>query len=42
MAIKFMDLFFALADGTFTVQAYVESSPTFDLFCFTKSANVQA
>ena len=33
MAVKFMDLFFALADGTFTIKTNIEGSSVFELFC---------
>ena len=33
MAVKFMDFFFALANGAFTVKTNVEGSSVFELFC---------
>ena len=33
MAVKFMNFFFALADGAFAVEANVEGSSVFELFC---------
>lgn len=34
MAVKFIDFFFALADGAFTVKTNVEGSAVFELFCY--------
>lgn len=33
MAVKFVDLFFALSDGAFTIKTNVERSSIFELFC---------
>ena len=33
MAVQFMNFFFALADGAFTIKTNVEGSSVFELFC---------
>lgn len=33
MAVQFVDFFFALADGAFTVKTNIERSSVFELFC---------
>ncbi len=40
MTIKFMDFFFALADGAFTIKTNVEGSSIFELFCYHMSASL--
>lgn len=34
MAVQFMNFFFALTDGTFSVKTNVEGSSVFELFCY--------
>lgn len=40
MAVKFMNFFFALADGAFTVKTNVEGSSVFELFCYNISVSL--
>ena len=41
MAVKFMNLFFALSDGTFTIETNVERSSVFELFGYDASVPLQ-
>lgn len=40
MAVKFIDFFFALADGAFTVKTNVEGSTVFELFGYHRSVSL--
>lgn len=40
MAVKFVDLFLALADGAFTIKTNVEGSSVFELFCYHLSVSL--
>lgn len=41
MAVKFIDFFFTLADGTFTIKTNVERSSVFELFRYRTSVPLQ-